>query len=51
MGELSAHESKPKCYTSNGEPYPLCTGNGAKKCEQCCLNESYEKYHDPYEER
>lgn len=37
-----------KCFVSNGEPYPLCKGNGEDKCHDCCVYEDYEDYHSPY---
>lgn len=36
------------CFVSNGEPYPLCKGNGNEKCQDCCQYEDYELYHSPY---
>jgi hypothetical protein len=30
---------RPKCYTPNNDPYPLCKGNGSEDCQFCCLYE------------
>lgn len=45
----SRHD-QPACYESNKNPYPLCVGNKSSECEDCCINENYEKFHDPYEQ-
>lgn len=42
------NDTNEKCFVSNGEPYPLCKGNGENKCHDCCVYENYEEYHFPY---
>ena len=40
-------ESKEReCFNPNNDPYPLCKG-GREKCEDCCIYENYEEYHNP----
>ena len=39
----------PPCYVSNEEVYPLCKGNGEKRCHDCCLFEDYDVYNSPFD--
>lgn len=43
-------KSTDECFSSNGDVYPLCVGNGSKECSDCCVYEDYELYHSPYGE-
>lgn len=48
---LSRKEDKqssdhPVCYRANDDPYPLCTGRGVARCNDCCL---YEDMTGPYD--
>lgn len=50
MGEfVMSNEATEKCFISNGEPYPLCKGNG-ENCHDCCLYENYEEHHSADED-
>lgn len=48
--ESGDKEDHPECYKPNDAAYPLCNGNGQKKCHDCNFFEDYEDYHDPYPE-
>ena len=47
--DLKDYHNFQKCFISNGELYPLCTGK-EEKCHDCCLYEDFEEYHSPYPE-
>lgn len=48
--ESGDKDDHPECYNPNHAAYPLCNGNGHKKCHDCNFFEDYEDYHDPYPE-
>jgi hypothetical protein len=38
-------DSHPVCYKPNGNPYPLCVGDGSDECMKCCLYEDMDEGH------